>query len=260
MRVDGLDVDDAFTSDSSGNGSMSPGDEQEEAGEVATAVTTVIRPLWHAKKNVHGGDTIIPAPRKQRVTHRDSLPLPTLDLSIILQPESTIGLSRLYIVDFIRSAEILPVLKQWTDLWMADSDDSKTHRTKLLMTFKPGSRPWRDKIDKIASRAAERAVNKQKETNGQFSGYMADAAVTIVKKQWDGTFRLLSFSNLASNEHYKFAIRLLLTVFDDVRNHEQGFFGILLKTELAVANVSEVREVFEKCYPIDTKHYKEPEG
>jgi len=263
VRIDSADVYDTLTScAASENGPIRHRDEQEDSAKVAMKKTTVTRDLWDSEKNEHGQIFMIPAPEKVKVEHRKiPLVLPRLDLAIILQPENTIGYSRLYIIDLIRSVDTLPVLKQWADMWMnAEDEVSKAHHDILSKAFKPSARPWTKQIDIIAAEASKRADNNKKEQKQQFSGYIADHAVTIVKKQWGPIFRHLSFANRADNEHYKFAVRLLLTVFDDIRTNEQGFFGTLFKSELGEPNVPEIRKVYEKCYVVDPNDYEDEEA
>lgn len=202
---------------------------------------------------------LLPDPLDEEIEHRkEPLVLPPLDLSIILQPESTISFTRLSIIGFIRGVRILPVLKGWANVWNGSGEECQEARKKLDAGFPPKKRPWAVKIARIAEHAAERARAGKREKKHQISGVLIDCAVSIVKVKYDGTFRLFSAYNLATNEHYKYAVRLLLTVLDDIRKNPAGFFGILLQSELAKPQRPEAREVFAACYPVDPKHYKEP--
>jgi hypothetical protein len=78
-----------------------------------------------------------------------------------------------------------------------------------------------------------------------------------VRVNQDGFFRLFKVYSRISNEPEKFATRLVLTMWFDMKKPTSSFFGILMGSKLVTGLRPEHREVYDMWYIVDETRYEE---
>lgn len=81
---------------------------------------------------------------------------------------------------------------------------------------------------------------------------MAQFAQEMIASNW----QFCSTLSKHANEPELLAARLMLTVWEDVEENQDGFFRILLKSELARLHRPEVRKAFKQWYIIHDDEYE----
>jgi hypothetical protein len=187
-----------------------------------------------------------------RMPNHPPVLLPEVDLSLLKTRDCTHIIPDRKIVRFAMEPGVLPLLKQWAYMWLNPDKESEQFHKDMRRTFPmegEHGKPWKVGVSLVAdqegltyhlapllysmSKFAQRLVN----ANGAF-------------------FNTFSAYSRATNEQHKFAARLLLIVWEDVEKHENGFFRILFKGELARPNRPEMRELYEGWYVVDERLFR----
>ncbi|KAK5128802.1 hypothetical protein LTR85_000135 [Meristemomyces frigidus] len=149
---------------------------------------------------------------------------------------------------WLRSCDILPLLKQWVEQCMNDGIPYRQLQRMLLSK----ERPWDPQADQIAEYARLHGTRSVKidgvETEALLICGRFAKKICNTNSDFFGQFAPYGYSD---EERYLAASRVLLTVYDDLRVGNHGSFGILLDSELAGLIKQGVRKAWEMKYPFE---------
>lgn len=195
-----------------------------------------------------------------RLPNHKPIILPRVDLSILQCDLCTHQFSGVDLVRFAMSGRVLPLLKMWGCMWLNPDEKSEAFHEKMLAAFPSAQKPWNPQVDliaKFAAQNAEFAIESAEVLYGAAS--LARKLVTTNEIANDFTFFLkFSQKDRATDEPYKFAVRLLLAVWADVEKNENGFFTTLFRQECGLSQPlrPEVRQLYEGWYMLDERMYQ----
>jgi hypothetical protein len=182
--------------------------------------------------------------------------LAAVDLSQCRTPDCAHIIPDRELVRFAMEPAVLPLLKRWAYMWLNPDKTSKQFYKDMRRTFPMVGnigKPWTAGVHLIAEHAAH-GTGFTFELAPLLYG-MSSFARKLVNANGP-FFKTFSAYSQASNEQYKFAARLLLVVWEDVEADRGGFFGALMKGELARPNRPEVRKVYEGWYVVNERLYR----
>ena len=171
--------------------------------------------------------------------------LPHLDLSILHQSfRPPLQPSDEKLLVWLRSADVLPLLKQWQQLCL-DDPDTKAQMEKML---RKDDRPWTTRIEQVADHAmdyGEKDFAAELKTKWTKAFVLcANYASKIVKcnRSFFEGFKPYGFPEM---ERMTVGVAILSTVYDDLNQGAEGFFGTLLESPLAQPMAASVRKSWE---------------
>ena len=182
--------------------------------------------------------------------------LPAVDLSLLKTPDCTHKIPDRELVRFVMGPMVLPLLKQWAFMWLNPDNESKQFHKDMRGTFPMEGeygKSWGVGIALIAEHAAHQGGFTFSQAPLLYS--MSSFAQRLVNAN-GAFFKTFSAYSLATDEPHKFAVRLLLVVWDDVENNRDGFFRVLFEGELARPNRPEMREVYEGWYVVNERLFR----
>jgi hypothetical protein len=227
-----------------------------EEGEASRYYAKVVRTVEHRVYN-SAGKVLKYYPVQIEESYRmpDHAPvlLAAVDLSLFRTPDCTHIIPDRELVRFAMEPAVLPLLKRWAYMWLNPDEPSEQFHKDMLRTFPMEGdirKPWTAGVRLIAEHAAYGAGFSFELAPLLYS--MSSFARKLVNANgpFFGTFSAYS---QASNEQYKFAARMLLVVWEDVEADPDGFFGALMKGELARPNRPEVRKLYEGWYVVNER-------
>jgi hypothetical protein len=183
------------------------------------------------------------APARQR-----PVVLPPPDLAVVRQgfrPPLNTSDQKLFI--WLRSADVLPLLKRWQQLCL-DDPEMKAQMEKMLHK---DDRPWTARVDQIADHSIHygdkdfEAELKMKWAKAfVLCAHYACKMVKCSRLFFEG-FKPYGFSEI---DRMIVGVATLFTVYDDLIQNQEGFFGILLESPLAQPMAASVRKSWEAKY------------
>ena len=182
--------------------------------------------------------------------------LPGVDLSLFRTADCVHVLPDRELVRFAMDPMVLPLLKQWAYLWLNPDKDSEQFRKDMQRTFSmegENGKPWSVGVGLIADHAAHNVGFTF--SLAPLLYRMSSFAQRLVNANGAFFDRFGAYS-LATDERHKFAARMLLVVWEDLETDRNGFFGILLKGELARPNRPEMRKLYEGWYVVDERLFR----
>jgi hypothetical protein len=225
-----------------------------KAGDAPRYYAKISREVEHFDSKKQPYDKLVV--ESYRMPNHPPILLPGVDLSLLRTSDCVHVLPDREIVRFAMEPMVLPLLKQWAYLWLNPDMDSKQFHKDMRRTFPMDgehSKPWSVGVRLVADHAAHKV------------GFTFDLAPLLYRMSSfaqrlvnsNGAFfdRFGAYS-LATDERHKFAARVLLVVWEDLETDRNGFFGILLKGELARPNRPEVRKVYEGWYVVDERLFR----
>ena len=197
-----------------------------------------------------------PVEEDYRMPNHPPILLPAVDLGLLKTSECVHILPDREVVRFAMDPMVLPLLKQWAYLWLNPDKASEQFHKDMRRTFPMDGehgKPWSAGVQLVADQAAHQA-------SFDFSlapllYRMSSFAQRLVNAN-SAFFHRFSAYSLATDERHKFAARMLLVVWEDVETNHDGFFGILLKSELARPNRPELRKAYEGWYVVDERLFQ----
>lgn len=194
-----------------------------------------------------------------RMPSHSPVVLARVDLSILQMPGCGHTASQLELVRFPMGPRVLPLLKQWAFMWHNPDDRSKDFRELVQKRFPSNQRPWDQEVELIAKFATRERAYCHKSTEllyrmASFSERLVNANSTINDFDF---FARFGQEGWASDAPYKFAARLLLAVWEDIKADANGLFGKLFheQCELSRQNRPEVRKAYLAWYTLDKSLY-----
>ena len=202
----------------------------------------------------NGHDKVIE--ENYRMPNHPPILLPEVDMSLLRTPDCVHILPDREFVRFAMEPTVLPLLKQWAYMWLNPDNASKQFRKDMRRTFPMGGntgKPWKVAIQLVTEHAAH-------DTGFTFLlapllFRMSRFAQRLVNAN-GAFFHTFSAYGKAVDEPQKFATRLLLVVWDDVENNQNGFFRTLFKGEISRPNRPEMREAYEAWYIVDERLFR----
>lgn len=182
--------------------------------------------------------------------------LPGIDLSLLRTTDCLHIIPDREVVRFVMGPMVLPLLKQWAYMWLNPDNASKQFHKDMRRTFPMDGeygKPWTNGVKLVAEHAAHQVGFAQ--NRAPLLYYMSSFAQRLVNANGP-FFNTFSAYSRAVDERHKFAARLLLIVWEDVETNPNGFFRILLKSELARPNRPEVRQAYEGWYVVNERLFQ----
>ncbi|KAK4542660.1 hypothetical protein LTR36_006232 [Oleoguttula mirabilis] len=185
--------------------------------------------------------------------------VPRPDLTILrnsFNDQSPFHLSDEQLLMWLRSCDVLPLLKQWMEQCLND-EPLYIQLQRLLFTKE---RPWDRQARQIAEYARLYGTRDVKLEGMNMEALLLCAR--FVKKICDGNtefFEQFAPYGYSHQERYLTGARVVPTVYGDLRRRgDHGFFGILLDSELAGLIKQGVHKAWEKKYPFEGETVEEP--
>lgn len=159
--------------------------------------------------------------------------LPYVDLTLMRIPEAPRKKSEQDLVRIAMSETVVPILKAWAENWMGSSEACMKSRADMTHTLgsttRLNGRPYKLAVD-VFSTLVDNAQEIDLATahNNFIMAHFAEKLVRANMSLFDD----FNDANWAANEPYKFALRLMLVVWEDIsQNPDNSFFGILFSSD-----------------------------
>lgn len=175
------------------------------------------------------------------------------DLSILrLSFERPFDLSYDDLINWLRSAEVLPIIKQWKEDCIDD-----THRYKQTQNLFPyGKMPWSTMTKKIADYVHYYGMKKFElelpNQNGEVLKLCVHHAARIVNGNKPFFDKFSPFAYVPKERSIA-AVRVLIMALHDLQLNRNGFFGVLLESQLAGLVKMDVRKAWDKKYMLQNE-------
>ena len=180
---------------------------------------------------------------------KEPVMLPRPDLSVLRMTfQPPLDLSEEKLLAWLRSANLLLLVKQWKELCL---DRSELYVQMQQLLGEP-ERPWEPRTEQIADFAAyygeqefELKIKTAKATMlcSNFAAKIANSNAELFEQ-----FKPYGFPKL---DRMRAGVRVLFTAYDDLRRNPGGFFAILLNSEVSGLVSAGPRKLWEKKYPFE---------
>lgn len=195
-----------------------------------------------------------PRPIKVLLPDHPPIILPSLNISLVKDALGTVDKpSDLILLEWIKSNDVLPIIRMWHDAVYAEP----TNFQLMQHTFGPWEYPWRHSRQQVLGLLSS---EKLVAAPPQHFAVTAKHANTIINNNQDWFESNLDGYDFSDDQKHNLAVSVLLTTWHDLQTRgAEGFFGILLKSTIALPKADMARKVLDMWYIIDESRIGEHE-